>query len=393
MKRVLFFALMAAAVVGCKQSTDMEPDEALTGGQVIALTSGEVAISRADGSTTAPTANQGTRVYFGLGDQIGVFAAYGNATTNIAPTGPDWADAVGDVSFKGRYFDNAPATCTTVGADAVPAKFTWGPAGEGGVAHEKLYPKKDRAIYAYAYYPLVTEADSITIDPTDGPKISYSLNTTAPLDQPDILWSIGKSKATAPLDSITRKDPLGILQFEHALAQINFILYKKDASVSNCALVDITLTVPTTGTMTLSKTVGNIALVSSKNDATNGKYTIATGDPNIGNSTVTEWDGTTNTEDKPRPASVLIVPYMIWPLTADQAQKCELVVRLYFGVGDPKTDTLNVREYKIDMTGMKPILQGKLNHFILGVTPTVINLEGQITPWGEDGQDSGLAIE
>ena len=392
MKKILFAALLVAAIVGCKRSAEIDVPQETEEGQAIALSSGKVSLSKADGD---PVANEGVRVDFMVGDQIGVFAAYVKqpATTTQVP---DWS-APDPVYPLGRYFDNAPASCTKAGTStpsAAPAEFGWGTSGIGGVEFDQLYPKKDRGVYLYAYYPLAHK-DSVVIHTTDGPQVSYLLDTLNPLKQPDILWAVGKSKGTGtpatPADTITRKDPLDVLQFEHALSQINFVLYRKDASVSACKLLEIKLRVPASGTVTLTKAAGsNVALTSKDSKATLGTFTVAAGDANIANANVDVWDGTTPGS---RPTPVLTLPYMIWPLTAVQAQGCTLSVKLYFGTGDPATDTKNVRTYKIEMTGMGAIAQGKLNLFILGVAPTIITLKGQITAWGTDGNDSNLDIE
>lgn len=379
MKKILFFALMAAAVIGCKRSPETPQVE--DNGQLIRLSSGSVKLGRAD------VANQGVRVDFVLDDQIGVFAA--NATGSAGSETPDWTPSIG------VYFENAPALCTEVSelVNSKPASFSWGPQGEANVTHNKLYPKADGKIFVYAYYPYTASADSINIDATDGPSVSYTLNTTSPLEQPDILWAIGKSKQSEPF--VYRKDPLNVLQFEHALAQINFTLYKADENTQACELVDIELQVPSAGTINLTKTSNNVTLETSTGTQTIGTYKIKATDTNIQNKAVEEWENKgAGDVSEVRPDAVLKSPYMIWPLTATEAQSCKLKVTLYFGSGDPSTDPDNVKVFDIDMAKMSEIKQGKLNHFILGVTPTVIDLKGQITEWDTtNGQDSELDIE
>lgn len=385
MKRVLFFALMAAAVVGCKQSTDIntDPEPELT--DAIMLSSGApVVLSRAAGDTTF---NQGPRLNeFVMDDQIGVYAVY--TKKNASAVEPDWSDApTTGTARTGRYFDNKPASCKAFVTKTTPAtgrwaSFLWGNAGQGGVGVDQLYPKGEDSIFIYSYYPY--HADSMVMDNTVGPRRNIRLDTLNPLKQADILWAVGQSKAVAPMPYVKRKDPLAPLTFKHALAQLNFKVYKKGAQVKDCQFVGISFRCPVYGQMRI--TDGDMYVTNSIVKDSVGTYKIT-------GAQATETELTYNADIK-QIGHLLAIPYMVLPMSELQARKCTLNVSIYYGKSDPDTDPTNVKTYPIDLTNIKAFVQGSLNTLLLGVGDTQIDLLADITPWDNTlGNDSELDIE
>lgn len=384
MKKILFFALIAATVLGCKRSADInvDPEPELTDAIMLSA-GGPVVLGRAVGDTTA---NKGPRLNeFVLEDQIGVYAVYTKKDgANIAP---DWSEPV-EGARTGRYFDNKPATCKGFSAKdgSNPAtrwaSFLWGNTGQGGVGVDQLYPKGEDSIFVYAYYPY--HQDSMVMNTTAGPSRKIRLDTITPLKQSDVLWAVGKSRASTPVPYVKRKDPLAPLTFKHALAQLNFKVYRKGSSVAACQFVSIAFRCPVYGAMRI--TDGDMYITNSTVKDSVGTYTI------LGNQ-VTHTDIEYNS-DLSQIQHLLATPYMVLPMSEAQAKACKLIVKLYFGKGDPSTDPTNVRTYDITLTNIKEFVQGSLNTLSLGVGDTNIELLADIEPWdNSNGTDSGLDIE
>lgn len=379
MKKTLLMALSIAMIVGCQKTKPVDPQ---INGDVIALSSGGVTVAqgRAD-----EVVNQGIRVDFIKGDQIGIFAAF--ADDQAAPTAPSWATTDLDAQ-KGIYFENKPAACVTIAATPDLAKFGWGSDGLGGVNADQIYPKKDANFFLYAYYPYTAKTDSVTVDPTDGPQLAVRLNNTTPDKQEDILWAVGKSVAQAPAAYISRKDQLGPLNFKHALAQLQFRAYR-ESGAQECKFVSIKFTTNAKGLMNI----------------TDGTIAVEAMSTTPDNETIAVYDIVENATDIPTLATagdytdaleILTNPLMIFPLVNTDLKLCKLEITVYYGASDPDTDPTNVKTFTVDLSGVTTgFNQGKKNQLILGVGQTVIALEGQIEAWEDnaDGDDPVIPVE
>lgn len=386
MKRVLFFTLAAAAIVGCQRSPELPnvpENEALTD-EILLSAAGTVSLGKATGDTTA---NYGPRLNeFVLNDQVGIYAVY--TKKNNSNIEPDWADApTTGTARTGRYFDNKPAACTGFETKTSPltgrwAKFLWGNTGQGGVGIDQLYPKGEDSIFVYAYYPF--HKDSMKMSTTEGPRREIRLDTLNPLKQADILWAVGESQAAVPVPYVKRKDPLAPLTFKHALAQLNFKVYRKGAKVAACQFVSIKFRCPVYGQMRI--TDGNMYITNSTVKDSVGTYSVSEGQV-----TDTEIKYEANVADI---SHLLTTPYMVLPLSETQAKACSLEVKLYFGTKSAGEEPANVRTYDIDLTSIKQFVQGSMNTLSLGVGDTNIELLADIEPWDTtNGTDSGLDIE
>lgn len=370
MKKTLLMALSIAAIVGCQKTNTVDP--ITPNGDVIALSSGGVTVAQ---GRAGEEVNLGIRVDFIEGDQIGLFAAF--ADDQGTPTKPSWA-ATDLVAQTGIYFENMPAACVTVAAAPKLAQFGWGTDGLGGVNADQIYPKKDANFYLYAYYPYTAKTDSVTVDATDGPQLAVRLNNTTPDKQEDILWAVGKSVAQAPAAYISRKDQLGPLNFKHALAQLQFRVYK-EAGAQDCKFVSIKFTTNAKGTMNITDgTMSVEAMSATPDDETIAVYNIV---ENANTDIPTLATPGTYTDA----LEILTNPLMIFPLINTDLKLCKLEITVYYGSGDPETDTGNCKTFIVDLSSVTTgFNQGKKNQLILGVGQTVIALEGDIEAWVEN---------
>lgn len=409
MKKILLIAFAVAATVSCHRTIDVgqvAPDVPQAPGDVISL----AAFSDA-AVTMATVPGQGVRKDFIVGDQIALFAAYGNDRVGSAPTGPDWVQnsdpKLDSANQVGPYFINWPAYCTIAGATsptASAAKFQWGLLGTGGVGVDRIYPRGDRAVYMYAYYPFYM-SDTVTLDPAKGPQLKIELKNNAVITadvehvQPDILFAQGKSKGAgspAPgLDTIKRSDPLAPLVFNHALAQINFKV-QLDKGAAECKFNSIQFFTPKEGVLNITDGVVTVTEpVSEPTDADAAgwmEYKIEHGKGEPIPVPTTEPDA----DPKVFPLYVLENnPLMIMPQTIAQAQKCRLWLTVYYGTEDPDSDTANLHTYKVNLNNaaMKAIVQGKKTTLTLTMNRTHVNLEASITPWGENTDNPTIPVE
>lgn len=386
MKKTLLMALSIAAIVGCQKTNPVDP--ITPNGDVIALSSGGVTVAqgRAD-----EVVNQGIRVDFIEGDQIGLFAAF--ADKQDVPTAPSWAATDLDAQ-TGIYFENKPAACVTIAAAPKLAQFGWGTDGLGGVNADQIYPKKDANFFLYAYYPYTAKTDSVTVDATDGPQLSVRLNNTKPDKQEDVLWAVGKSRggeggAPASTEWVSRKDQLSPLTFKHALAQLQFRAYR-ESGAQECKFVSIKFTTNAKGLMNI--TDGTIAVEAMSTTPDN--ETIAVYD--IVENATTDIPTLATAGDYTDALEILTNPLMIFPLVNTDLKLCKLEITVYYGASDPDTDPTNVKTFTVDLSGVTTgFNQGKKNQLILGVGQTVIALEGQIEAWEDnaDGDDPVIPVE
>ncbi|MEG1413569.1 MAG: fimbrillin family protein [Mucinivorans sp.] len=386
MKKIIFLALAVVAIVSCKKnvgSTIEEPQQ-----DVIALSTGNISLSK--------VANEGVRVVFGVDDQIGVFAAY--ADNQTTPTAPSWA--TGNAADQtGVYFGNIAAKCTTAGVGSAPAGtpavFSWGADGTGGLTNNQIYPKNEKKIYLYSYYPYA--ASGTSIDPTAGPKLDIKLTDgaeDASIKQADVLWSVGASKQATPQAWISRTgdNQLAKLTFNHALAQLQFKIYRQDATVASCKFVQLEFQSPKAGSMNIMTGAIEVTPMDFTNATPTGntvaKYTI--GDPtSVVNITATQ---------KTDATEINADPLMVFPMTIAQAQTCKLKIWIYFGsknAVDMTADKADIKEYevKLNTASTLALLQGKLNFISLGVGETTIELTADIEAWDPTGSSTELPIE
>ncbi|MEG2727646.1 MAG: fimbrillin family protein [Mucinivorans sp.] len=403
MKKILFLALAIVTVVGCKKSPQSPVENGTD--EVIALSTGSVALSKVD-----PVVNQGERIDFIIGDQIGVFAAYdvkSNQTPAAIPTAPDWTPAT-EATLKnqtGLYFSNMPAKCTVPGVPgvstpsvtpAVPATFTWGATGSALTAEKMIYPKGKRSIYLYAYYPYTSTAVDLVLptDATTNPKLNITLTDgSAYQTQADVLFTHGKS--VAGFDTISRGDKLAKLTFKHALAQVQFKVYSTDAAVAACKLLSIEFVAPKKGVMDITTGATAVTSIASGDATTKATYSI-TENKNAKIPVAVKGASTPYYADA---LVVLAKPLMVFPLTSDQVKTCELKVKVYFGTktveSDIVADTDNQKEFTVDLTNVTNTFEiGKTNWLILGISRTTIDLTGDITAWDQtNGNDSDIVVE
>lgn len=405
MKKLLLLALSIAAIVSCNRQVEVA-DQPVGGDpesdQIIQLSSGGGA------ALTMASPNQGVRTKFIIGDQIGLFAAYGklDGANNV----PDWKaiDMPNDSILQtGQYFTNWPAQCYELrpASPGDPAdttdKFAWGAKGQGGVGVDRIYPRAQRGIFVYAYYPYSADTDTVSVDPVKGPLVKVKLrdlNNTGTVDAPaftgildvehlqaDVLFAKGISvkDPAAPLDSVKRPEPLAPLYFRHALAQVTFKVGREDKSAA-CKFVKIQFTVPHSGVMNLIDGKVEINAPSAPTAADSLTYTV------------TDKETEAIEEGKDNALQVLEVnPLMVLPMTAAQAKTCRLQLTVYYGVDEPGTDPSNHRTFNVNLNfdNMKGFAQGKKNTLLMMVSETGIRLEASIAEWDADGEISEIPVE
>lgn len=417
MKKVLIFALVATAIFGCKRDVNS------TGGElpdpnsdVISLISGQPSLG-----ALGRAANKGVRVHFEVGDQLGLFAAYEKAT----PDTPDWAVATITEGYPtaGRYFVNKPAYCSIAGSTDAgsalddkrrEATFTWGRGGaegSGGVDHNQIYPKGDKLIYVYAYYPYdVDDVTNVTVDAETGPKIKLELNegTLTPNDvlpftvditaddfiptQSDVLHASGTAISKAK--SVKRTDKLDSLVFNHALAQFQIELQRPVGSrVSEYTKIEFTTFFKGDMTLTTGAIAPQIEMTTTENDH-KLTYVITP------KAATTEPEATAPNVDIPeigtgdayKPLTVLKNPLMLLPLDAANFKLSTLSVWLKF---DDDKDTDAAKEFKVNLTDLTDftLQQGKLNTLTLTLAETGVELEGNVALWGTVANSTVIPVE
>ncbi|MEG0601460.1 MAG: fimbrillin family protein [Mucinivorans sp.] len=379
MKKVVLIALTVLTVVACKKSV------------TTVLDTGTVPISLSAGAPISKVPNMGVRSkLFELSDQIGVVAALSDNAAMPATEAPDWTKAV--------YFDNSASCCMSNTSSAPEvSKFSWGEAGAATIAESEFYPSKDGKIFLFAYSPYsIAKADpakigyiapdgtsskpSLAIDLKDG-KVEGEPTTDASALQPDVLWYAG----TTPVSSSV---PTTCLNFNHALAQLQFKVYRSEGS-SSCKLVSIVFKTVKSGTMDI--TTGAFTYPTETGYETAAVYTIT---PKTG-LTSTEIPALKTTDVATQAFDVLKAngcsPLMILPLDMATAQKGYLEVTCdYAGTGAaPSTQT-----FKCDLSTLGAgHVAGKLNTFNIKVSLTGIAIEATIAEWATDGTSSDLETE
>lgn len=387
MKKLLLMALAVMAIVSCKKNVTGDP--VVLPPDVTPDPDAPIMLSVGDGVSTR-TGNQGIRTLFEANDQIGVYATLVKFTTP-STYAPDWDNI---------YFSNKPAVFNAI-EDTV-ATFTWGTILKNGdLASKQFYPSKDRSVYMYAYYPYTSDGDSMKVETgipyryvklVEG-KIGDGKNTADTVNkmQPDFMWAVGQSREkdplTAAVDTVRRTLALDTLNFQHALAQVDFGVYLMDENATDCYFDSITFIVPKNG----------------KINITTGKVTIATpADPKLAaDSAVYAITKKRNEQlpkltasDKLSEAATQLLetsPLMVFPMTLDEVKGCIIEIVVNYGtVKAPERMT-----YKVSMDNMKTLNAGKRNMIYLGVGQTEILLEAAITPWlnNKDEEDSILPVE
>lgn len=372
MKKLLFSAIAIMSIVGCQKSgvttPETEPQDGL--------------IRLSMGGISSRSGNAGMREVFEAGDQIGIVATL---LKDDDPATISW-DATP------IHIDNKPAawlsntTPTTPGADLVISTFKWGPKGEGGLSHDQFYPKKDRSLALFAYYPYTAATDSLIYDATtkepilviklkDG-EVSTAEETDANVIQADVMWAKGVSKATTPLDSVSRLDPLATLDFKHALAQVNFKV-SKSADAADCYFDQIELLTYKDGKLNI--TTGVIELTKPNTPTDSAKYVIK---DNSG-APITAAGIDIITTGKP----IMVLPTK----TAAESEICKIRLRVNYGT-DVKPDYM---WYDVETKGIKPFNQGKLNTITLALSKTGVALTAKIDPWvaNDAADDPSLPVE
>lgn len=379
MKKLLLVAMAVASIVSC-QKTDVttpptEPQEGL--------------IQLSMGGVSSRAGNAGMLTVFEAGDQIGVVAAM---LKEGDPSTIEWTAPIHINNKPAAWLSNSTPQPAT---DPVISTFKWGPAGEGGSLHDQFYPKKDRALSLFAYYPYTSSADSLIYDATtktpnllitlkDG-KVTSGASTidgTTPavpdanIIQADVMWAKGVSKATTPLDSVSRLDPLATLEFKHALAQVNFKV-NKAADAADCFFDQIEFLTYKNGKLDI--TTGDIELTMPTSQTDSAKYVI-----------------TDNSGAQIDLAGISIIttgkPLMILPTkTEDESKICKIRLRVNVGT-ELKPD---YTWFDVATTGLKPFNQGKLNTITLSLSKTGVTLTAKINPWVDNtpDEDTTLPVE
>lgn len=385
MKNLLLLALGAAAVMSCKTQVGSDLDE--SNDNLISLSTGSA--SRAS--------NQGIRAgLFEDEDQIGVVAVFEDASN---PNTPGWdAPAAGPgTPTTGVYFDNKPAQRVSDGPTGTPTYsiFGWGPAAEGGTAHNQYYPSGKKEIYIYAYYPYST-TDYVSPTTGVGPKLNVTLTdgeiknisatpeTDANKVQADVLYYISGNDGTTPpsLEKYKSDSRMGTMTFEHALAQLTFKI-KRPLNAKEGKVTKLVFKTAKTAALDLATGVFDFTNTTDFKDAV---YTITPADPN-------DW---VLAEDDGNPGFGTDIlggtPLMILPLDDTNAKLGELVLEVDFaqsGATAPETKTISV-----PLSGLTNALKaGHLSTYIISVTLHDIKLEASITPWGTGGSDNDLEAE
>lgn len=387
MKKILLMALTVMAIVACKKNVTGDP-AVLPQPPVTPDPDAPIMLSVGGGVSTR-TGNQGVRTLFEANDQIGVYATLVKFTTP-STYAPDWGNI---------YFTNKPAVFKAI-ADTV-ATFTWGTILKNGdLASKQFYPSKDRSVYMYAYYPYTSHVDSMKVETgvpyryvklVEGKIGTENAADTVNKMQPDFMWAVGQSREKSPLtpalDTVRRTLALDTLNFQHALAQVDFGVYLMDENATDCYFDSITFIVPKNG----------------KINITTGKVTIETpADPKLATDSAVyaitmkrnEQLPKLTASDKLSEAATQLLetsPLMVFPMTVAEVKGCIIEIVVNYGtIKDPET-----RTYKVSMDNMKTLNAGKRNMIYLGVGQTEVLLEAKITPWleNEDKDNSVLPVE
>ncbi len=383
MKKIIITLTIAVTIIACNKTSLNDQEQNTTTpnpvDDIIQLSSG--------GTDTKSTVNQGVREEFILGDQIAFFAAYPDADN---PTEPKWEEVTSneqdEIDQVGPYFLNAPAYCIAEAAAPDYAQFNWGESLETSEKTKKTYPKNDKEIYMYGYYPYNTAADTARI--VDGvPQLLIGLDARyANLGnvknlQPDVLWTVAASVGNP---TIKRTEPLKPMTFEHALAQVDFKIKRAENSRA-CFFAEILFTVPKYGEMNI--TTGEV--IPQKAAAEYDETELITYSITRPGQQIAVSDQDTKSVFADGADKYL----MVLPLTQQQTQECKLSVRVaYNSSGDGEYKTFDIA--LDNASALKEIKAGKLNTITLNVLETEIEIfAANITPWEDNVEDSVLDVE
>lgn len=375
MNKFLLLALSAAAVVSCKKNPVASDPTIDPSNDLISLAVG----------SASKAGNQGVRSeLFESGDQIGVLAAFSDNATAPSTPAPDWNTAL--------YFDNKPATWLSNSTGQTPdlSSFGWGPAGEGGTAHNQYYPSKVRGIFIYAYYPYsatkYTAPDGtgsmplLPVTLSDGPIKGDAAD--ANLVQADVLYyTSGNDGSSSTLTPFSSASKMGTMNFEHALAQLRFMI-KRPSGAAKGKVVKLEFKTVKEATMDITTGDFDYTNVAAYDDAV---YTI---EPPVG----TDWEVP---EDDATPTFEALdildkKPLMIFPLALADAKKGSLVLTVDFST----TTTPDTKEITVDLATLQKALEkGKLNTYTLSVGFHEIELKASISAWDQNGSDNDLDAE